>query len=133
MDIQELRVVVRAKRFERTCRFYGETLAFPQVGSWEEGGRRGALYQAGVGAVEVVGRADEDPLARDEDFDYVGPAHKLALTFVVPSAEEAYEILLFRDKNVPGGLREDETGRGGLVFETHDPDGVKILFRESGG
>lgn len=133
MDIQELRVAVRAKRFERTCRFYGETLAFPRVGSWEADGRRGALYQAGTAVVEVIGRGDEDPLGWDEVFDYVGPDHKLTLTLAVPSAEEAYQTLLFRDKNIPGGLRRDETGRGGLVFETHDPDGVKILFRETGG
>jgi len=132
MDIQEVRVVVRVKRFERTCRFYGETLAFPEVGRWEAGGRRGARYQAGTAVVEVVGRAEEGPLGWDEEFDYVGPQHKLVLTFVVPSAEEAYETLLFRDKNIPGGLRADETGAGGLVFETHDPDGVKILFREGG-
>jgi catechol 2,3-dioxygenase-like lactoylglutathione lyase family enzyme len=133
MDIQEVRLVVRAKRFERTCGFYGGTLAFPEIGRWESGGRRGARFQAGPAVVEVVGRVAEDPLAWDEEFDYVGPQHKLTLTFVVPSAEEAYRTLHFRDKNVPGGLRADETGAGGLVFETHDPDGVKILFREGGG
>lgn len=132
MDIEQFRVVVRAKRFERTCRFYGQTLAFPEVGSWQAGDRRGALYQAGTGVVEVVGRVDEDSQSWDEVFDYVGPQHKLTLTLTVPSAEKAYETLHFRDQNVPGGLREDETGTGGLVFETHDPDGVKILFRESG-
>jgi catechol 2,3-dioxygenase-like lactoylglutathione lyase family enzyme len=132
MDIQELRVVVRAKRFERTRRFYGETLAFPEIGTWEAGERRGVRFQAGPAVVEVIGRAAEDPLGWDEELDYVGPKHKLTLTLVVPSAEKAYETLHFRDKNVPGGLRQDEQGGGGLVFETHDPDGVKILFREGG-
>ncbi len=132
MDIQELRVVVRAKRFERTRRFYGETLAFPEIGTWQEGERRGVRFQAGPAVVEVIGRAAEEPLGWDEEFDYVGPKHKLTLTLVVPSAEKAYETLHFRDKNVPGGLRRDEQGGGGLVFETHDPDGVKILFREAG-
>jgi hypothetical protein len=35
-----------------------------------------------------------------------------------------------RERNIPGGLREDPAG--GILFETHDPDGVKILFREEG-
>lgn len=130
MDIQELRVVVRAKRFERTRKFYGETLSFPEVGTWEAGERRGVRFQAGATVIEVIGRVDEEPLGWDEEFDYVGPKHKLVLTFVVPSAEKAYQTLLFRDKNVPGGLRRDEQGGDGLVFETHDPDGLKILFRE---
>jgi catechol 2,3-dioxygenase-like lactoylglutathione lyase family enzyme len=132
MDIQELRVVVRAKRFERTRKFYGETLSLPEIGTWEAGDRRGVRFQAGPAVVEVIGRSAEGPLGWDEEFDYVGPQHKLTLTFVVPSAEKAYETLLFRDKNVPGGLRQDEQGGGGLVFETHDPDGVKIRFREGG-
>ena len=48
----------------------------------------------------------------------------------MPSAERAYEELLFRDKNVPGGLRRGADGV--LAFETHDPDGVRILLREEG-
>ena len=31
MDIRQFRVVIRAKSFERTCRFYGETLALPRL------------------------------------------------------------------------------------------------------
>jgi hypothetical protein len=65
---------------------------------------------------------------RDEAFDYQGPQHKLTLALVVPSAERAYEELIFRDRNIPGGLRLDSDGA--LLFETHDPDGVKIVFRQ---
>ena len=127
MEIRQFRVVVKARDFERTCRFYGETLALPRLQSWDREDGRGALYQAGPGAVEVLGRP-RDSAAYDEGFDYQGPEHKLELTWVVPSAERAYEELLFRDKNVPGGLRKSP--EGGLVFETHDPDGVRILLRE---
>ncbi len=66
-------------------------------------------------------------LATDE-FSYQGPLHKMTLTVSVPSAEKAYEELIFREKNIPGGLRDLPNGR--LGFETHDPDGVKILFAE---
>lgn len=130
MDFREFRVVVRAKRFDRSCKFYQETLALPRVGEWQSDGLRGSIYQAGAAQVEVVGRATEGPLGWDETFDFVGPEQKVTITLVVPSAEKAYETLLFRDRNIPGGLRHDE--RGALVFATHDPDGLDIVFREDG-
>jgi hypothetical protein len=40
MEIRQLRVVVRAKSFERTCRFYGETMSLPRLQNWDrEDGR----------------------------------------------------------------------------------------------
>lgn len=127
MQIRQFRVVLKTKNFDRTCNFYGEVLALPRLQSWDDEDGRGALYQAGTGAVEVIGRR-RDSHGYDEDFDYQGPQHKLVLTWIVPSAERAYEELLFRDKNVPGGLRKNRDGS--LTFETHDPDGVRILLRE---
>ena len=132
MEIGRLRVVVRAKDFERTCRFYGEVMALPRLRSWEVNGGRGASFLAGMGVVEVRGRAADAPDdVRDEAYDYQGPNHKLTLTLEVPSAETAYEELLFRDKNIPGGLTT--LADGSTAFETHDPDGVKILLREPEG
>jgi catechol 2,3-dioxygenase-like lactoylglutathione lyase family enzyme len=131
MDIRQLRVSVRAKSFDRTCRFYGESLALPILGTWERDDLRGALYQLGPGVLEVVGRAPGAArAARDEIFDYQGPDHKLTLSLAVASAEQAYQDLLLRDKNIPGGLLRDAAGM--LVFETRDPDGVTLLFREEG-
>jgi catechol 2,3-dioxygenase-like lactoylglutathione lyase family enzyme len=127
MEIRQFRVVVRARSFERTCRFYGESLALPRLASWEREDLRGALYAAGPGVVEVVGRTGDDAGDYDEAFEYQGPEHKLVIALQVPSAEKAYEEILFRDKEIPGGLRRDAEG---LLFETHDPDGVKIYFRQ---
>jgi len=129
MQIRQFRVVLKAKNFDRTCNFYGEVLALPRLQSWDDEEGRGALFQAGSGAVEVIGRP-RDSHGWDEEFDYAGPEHKLVLSWIVPSAERAYEELLFRDKNVPGGLRKGADGA--LAFETHDPDGVRILLREEG-
>jgi catechol 2,3-dioxygenase-like lactoylglutathione lyase family enzyme len=129
MEIRQFRVVIRARSFDGSCRFYGDTLGWPQLQMWEREDARGALFQAGSGVVEVVGRpAGRDARGLDEAFDYQGPQHKMTLTIVVPSAEQAYSELQFRDKNIPGGLRRDADGS--LLFETHDPDGVKIVFRE---
>ena len=133
MEIRQFRVVVRAKSYERTCRFYGETLAFPRLQSWDREDERGALFQAGAAVIQVIGRpaSAESPRSYDETYDYQGPHHKMTLALLVPSAEAAYQEALFRDKNVPGGLRKDSDG--GLVFETHDPDGVKIIFKQAEG
>jgi hypothetical protein len=131
MDIRQFRVVIRAKSFERTCRFYGETLALPRLQNWEREDARGALYQAGTAVIEVLGRpVDREPNLRDEDFDFQGPKHKATLVMAVASAEKAYEELLFRDRNIPGGLRRDSDGS--LIFETHDPDGLKIVYKQVG-
>lgn len=127
MEIRQFRVVIRARSFERTCRFYGESLSLPRLQNWDREEGRGALYQAGYGVIEVLGRAagaDEGRL--DESFEYLGPQQKMSLALIVPSAEQAYSECLFRDKNIPGGLRKDDEGN--LVFETHDPDGVRVIF-----
>lgn len=127
MEIRQFRVVLRAHDFDRTCGFYGETLALPRLQSWDRENGRGALYQAGTGVIEVLGRAHSEEGGRDERYDYQGPDQKLEIILLVPSAEKAYEEILFRDRNIPGGLRPDTDGT--LLFATHDPDGVRILFR----
>jgi len=130
MDIRQFRVVLRARRFDSTCRFYGESLALSRVQSWDREDARGAVFQAGPSLIEVLGRpAGASPGGRDEVYDYQGPQQKMILTFLVPSAREAYAELQFRDKNIPGGLRHDDDGS--LIFETHDPDGIKIVYRQA--
>ncbi|MFN7961916.1 MAG: hypothetical protein U0002_11645 [Thermoanaerobaculia bacterium] len=130
MEIQQARIVLRAKDFDRTTQFYGETLALPRLSSWEREEGRGATFLAGAMVIEVLGRTrDELGDLRDEVYDYEGPEQKMMVALQVPSAQKSYEELQFRQKNIPGGLRRDVDGS--LLFETHDPDGVKIQFRES--
>ena len=127
MEIRQFRVVLRARDFDATCAFYGETLALPRLQSWDGEKGRGALYQAGTGVIEILGRGHGEERGRDERYDYQGPDQKLEVVLGVASAERAYEEILFRQRNIPGGLRTDPDGA--VVFATHDPDGVRILFR----
>ena len=128
MEIRQFRVVLKARDFDRTCSFYGETLALPRLQSWDRESGRGALYQAGNAVIEILGRGHGADEGRDEAFDYQGPMQKMTLMLHVPSAEKAYEELIFRNRNIPGGLSTDTDGV--MTFGTHDPDGVKIVFRQ---
>lgn len=131
MEIEQFRVTVKARDFERTCRFYAETLSLPKAGEWERDDLVGRRFQAGPGVIEVVGRAPGMPRRPDDDvFEYRGPDQKLVIHLVVPSPQKAYDELIFRNKNVPGGMHEEEGGA--TVFETKDPDGVRIVFRGAG-
>ena len=128
MEIDQTRIVLKARRFDRTLQFYEQILGLPRLSSWESEEGRRALFQIGGAVIDVRGRArGEEGSDRDEAYEYTGPGHKLVVELDVPSAEAAYEELLFRDKNIPGGLRQDDDS---LVFETHDPDGMKIRFCE---
>ena len=129
MEIAQSRVVVKARNFDATNRFYEQVLMFPRIHNWDAESGRGVLFLAGGMVIEVHGRPrDREVGGRDETWDYTGPEQKMTLELVVPSAEEAYEELISRERNIPGGLRQDDDGS--MVFETHDPDGVKIAFRE---
>jgi hypothetical protein len=132
MEIRQFRVVVRALYFDRAMKFYGDSLALPRLKAWEREDGRGALFQAGPALLELLGPpATEDPRrAHDERYETHGPQNKTTLLFEVSSAQQAFDEIFFRDKNIPGGLRKDDDGV--LIFETHDPDGVRVVFREVG-
>jgi catechol 2,3-dioxygenase-like lactoylglutathione lyase family enzyme len=130
MEIRQTRVVIRTARFDRALKFYGDSLALPRLQSWDREDSRGALFQAGAAVVEIVGPpADQDPRLTDERFNPQGPLTKTKLVFIVPSAQQAYDEIFFRDKNIPGGFLKDDDGA--LMFETHDPDGLRVAFKES--
>ena len=132
MEILQSRVVIRAGNFDRALKFYGEALALPKLQSWDREDMRGALFQAGSAVLEVQGPpSSQDPRLTDERFNPQGPLTKARIVFIVPSAQKAEEELRFREKNIPGGLRKDDDGA--LMFETHDPDGIRVAFKEPVG
>jgi len=132
MEIRQFRVVIRTQRFDRALKFYGDSLALPRLQSWDREDARGAIFQAGSAVIEVVGPgAAQDPRFTDERFEPQGPRTNARLVLLVPSAQQAFDEIFFRDKNIPGGLLKDDDGL--LMFETHDPDGLRVAFKESGG
>lgn len=131
MEIEQFRVTLKARDYERTRHFYGKVLALPELATFERDDLRGTLYQVGPGALEVRGRvAGAGRRPDEEEFEYRGPQQKMVLTLVVPSPEKAYDELIFRDRNIPGGMHQEADGS--TVFETHDPDGVKVVLRKGG-
>ena len=131
MEIRQTRVVIRTQRFDRALKFYGDSLALPRLQSWEREDARGVLFLAGAAVVEVIGPpGGNDPRLSDERFEPQGPRTNARLVFLVPSAQQAFDDIFFRDKNIPGGLLKDEDGV--LMFETHDPDGLRVAFKASG-
>ena len=132
MEIREFRVVVRASSFERATAFYGGALALPQVHSWSRDSDRGAVYQAGSALIEVFGPPiNEDPRVNDEKFRAQGPRIQAAIVFDIASAQAAFDEIFSREKNIPGGFEKDTQGR--MTFSTHDPDNIRVVFRETGG
>ncbi len=132
MEIEQFRVTLRAREYERTCQFYGETLALPRIDAWEGEDLLGSLYQAGPAVIEVLARRPGSARrADDELFEYRGPAHEMEIVLEVPSPNRAYDELIFRQHNIPGGMRVADDGSE--VFETRDPDGVRVVFRKAGG
>ncbi len=131
MEIRQFRVVIRARDYDRAMKFYGDSLALPRLQSWDREDARGATFHTGSAVLEIIGPpAGQDPRLNDERFDPEGPFTKTRLVFLVPSAQQAFDEIFFRDKNIPGGLRQDDDGV--LMFETHDPDGIRVAFKESG-
>lgn len=126
MEIRDVRATLKAKDFDSTCLFYGQVLALPRISSRDSPEDRSAVYQVGPAQIEVTGTARG--AGRDARTNYHSPQAPMVLTFVVASADEIYKELIFRDRNIPGGLQKDAAGN--TVFGTHDPDGVRILFVE---
>jgi catechol 2,3-dioxygenase-like lactoylglutathione lyase family enzyme len=130
MEIRQSRVVIRTANFERAMKFYAVALALPQVQSWNRETERGAVFQAGATLIEILGApAGEDVRLNDERFKAQGPRIQLSLVLDVPSAQQAFDEIFFREKNIPGGLEKDDQGR--LTFVTHDPDNLRIVLRET--
>ncbi len=116
MEVLSSRVLLRPTDFERSFRFYAQTLGLHIYREWGAGSMRGVVFFLGGGFLELSGSSDAASSEKVSlwlqvrDVDAMG--HKLKAAGV--------EILdLPVDK--PWGLRE---------MRIQDPDGVRLVIVE---
>jgi predicted enzyme related to lactoylglutathione lyase len=117
MEVLSSRVLVRPTDFERSFRFYAESLGLPVYREWSSGStRRGVVFFLGGGFLELSGSSRTGASEsvglwlQVRDVDVVG--HEL---------DEAGVDIIEPPTDKPWGLRE---------MQIRDPDGLSIVVVE---
>ena len=116
MEVLSSRVLVRPTDFERSFRFYAESLGLHIYREWDSGSSRGVVFFLGGGFLELSGSSRtgaSESIAlwlQVRDVDVVG--HEL---------EEAGVDIIELPADMPWGLRE---------MQIRDPDGLRIVIVE---
>jgi predicted enzyme related to lactoylglutathione lyase len=116
MEVLSSRVLVRPTDFERSFRFYAESLGLHVYRQWSSGSTRGVVYFLGGGFLELSGSSRTEASEgvslwlQVRDVDAVG--HEL---------EEAGVDIIELPTDRPWGLRE---------MQIRDPDGLIIVIVE---
>jgi catechol 2,3-dioxygenase-like lactoylglutathione lyase family enzyme len=116
MDVLSSRVLVRPTDFERSCRFYAETLGLHVYRQWSSGSTRGVVFFLGGGSLELSGSSG------------TGVSESASLWLQVPDVdavghelEEGGVDIIELPTDKPWGLRE---------MQIRDPDGLSIVIVE---
>jgi catechol 2,3-dioxygenase-like lactoylglutathione lyase family enzyme len=116
MEVLSSRVLLRPANFERSFRFYAQTLDLHVYREWGSGPTRGVVFFLGGGFLELSGTSDAPSSEKVSlwlqvrDVDAVG--HEL---------DEAGVAIVEPPIDKPWGLRE---------MRVQDPDGVKLIIVE---
>jgi predicted enzyme related to lactoylglutathione lyase len=116
MEVLSSRVLLHPMDFERSCRFYAETLGLHVYREWGSGSSRGVVFFLGGGFLELSGSSRTGTSEsvgmwlQVRDVDAVG--HEL---------EEAGVDTVEPPTDKPWGLRE---------MQLRDPDGLIIVIVE---
>ena len=116
MEVLSSRVLVRPTDFERSFRFYTESLSLHVYREWSSGSTRGVVFFLGGGFLELSGSSRTGASEsvglwlQVRDVDAVG--HEL---------EEAGVDIIELPTDKPWGLRE---------MQIRDPDGLSIMIVE---
>jgi predicted enzyme related to lactoylglutathione lyase len=116
MEVLSSRVLLHPNDFERSLRFYSESLGLHIYREWGSGSNRGVVFFLGGGFLELSGSshttANENVglWLQVRDVDAVGDALK-------ETREEVIEL----PTDKPWGLRE---------MQIRDPDGLRIVIVE---
>ena len=116
MEVLSSRVLVRPTDFERSFRFYAESLGLHVYREWSSGSTRGVVFFLGGGSLELSGSSG------------TGASESVSLWLQVPDVdavghelEEAGVEIIELPTDKPWGLRE---------MQVRDPDGLKIVIVE---
>jgi predicted enzyme related to lactoylglutathione lyase len=116
MEVLSSRVLLRPSNFERSFRFYAQTLGLHIYREWRSGSTRGVVFFIGGGFLELSGSSD------------VPSSEKVSLWLQVRDVDAVRREL--EDSGVdiveapvdkPWGLRE---------IRLQDPDGVELIIVE---
>ena len=116
MEVLSSRVLLHPVYFERSLRFYSESLGLPVYREWGSGSTRGVVFFLGGGFLELSGSSRTGTSesvglwlqVRDVD-DVRRELEEVAVEVLEPPAEK------------PWGLRE---------MQIRDPDGLRIVIVE---
>lgn len=115
MEVLASRVLLHPAEFERTFRFYAETVGLHLFREWGAGAARGAVFFTGGGYLELSGRSEA-----------AAPPEKLALWWQVRDVDAEFARLeaagvetVETPVDKPWGLREAR-----IV----DPDGLLVVL-----
>ena len=116
MEVLSSRVLLRPSDFERSLRFYAETLGLHIYREWGSGSTRGVVFFLGGGFLELSGTSDAPT------------SEKVSLWFQVRDVDAVGEELEDAGVDIveapvdkPWGLRE---------MRIEDPDGVRLVIVE---
>ena len=116
MEVLSSRVLVRPTDFERSFRFYAESLGLHIYREWSSGSTRGVVFFLGGGLLELSGSSR------------TGASESVGLWLQVPDVdavgeklEEAGVDIIELPTDKPWGLRE---------MQVREPDGLRIVIVE---
>jgi predicted enzyme related to lactoylglutathione lyase len=116
MEVLSSRVLLHPMDFERSCRFYAESLGLHVYREWDSGATRGVVFFLGGGFLELSGSSrtgaseSVDLWLQVRDVDALGDELKEAgVDIIEPPTDK------------PWGLRE---------MQIQDPDGLRIVMVE---
>jgi predicted enzyme related to lactoylglutathione lyase len=116
MEVLSSRVLVHPTEFERSFRFYAETLGLHVYRQWSSGSTRGVVFFLGGGFLELSGSS------RTRVSESIGLWLQVRdVEAVGRGLEEAGVDIIEPPTDKPWGLRE---------MQARDPDGLSIMIVE---